>query len=218
MSIHFINKGGKTSEVVDITTLDDYIKCEEISEAILGGSPYIPLYYVQSAGEGEYVDTRIIPTSTTEVEVKFEDAEPFLAYERIFSIDKQFGIMRNDTNRTTWRVESGGNWGAGEFTMNTEGIHTLKMGKGIITLDGKQACTYSGTTNTNLTLWLFHGNGTDRNSSIKLYYCNIYENSRLVRSFIPCKDINGNVCLFDKVNSKFYYNSGTGNFIAGEVI
>ena len=52
----------------------------------------------------------------------------------------------------------------------------------------------------------------------KLYYFKIYDNDVLVRDFIPVIDNNEIPCMFDKVESKFYYNQGTGQFIAGPVI
>ena len=50
-----------------------------------------------------------------------------------------------------------------------------------------------------------------------IYSCQIYSNSTLVRDFIPCTR-NGEAGLFDKVNSKFYGNKGTGFFTAGPEI
>ncbi len=51
-----------------------------------------------------------------------------------------------------------------------------------------------------------------------IYSCKIYNNDTLVRDFIPVLDKNGTPCLYDKVEGKFYYNAGTGDFIAGPVI
>ena len=55
-------------------------------------------------------------------------------------------------------------------------------------------------------------------SKIKIYYFQIYDNSVLVRDFIPVLDKDGVPCMYDKVEHKFYYNSGTGDFIAGPII
>ena len=44
----------------------------------------------------------------------------------------------------------------------------------------------------------------------------MYDNGTLVRDFIPLKSIESGksnvICLFDKVNHKFYYNAGSGTF------
>ena len=52
----------------------------------------------------------------------------------------------------------------------------------------------------------------------KIYYAKIYENNNLVRDFVPVLDDNGIPCMYDKVTQQFFYNQGTGNFIAGPVI
>ena len=52
----------------------------------------------------------------------------------------------------------------------------------------------------------------------RFYYCKIYDNGVLVRDFIPVKDSNEVVCLYDKVEGKFYYNDGQGDFSAGPEI
>ena len=52
----------------------------------------------------------------------------------------------------------------------------------------------------------------------KLFSLKFYSNDNLILNLIPVIDIAGEVCLYDKVNSKYYHNKGTGNFIAGEAI
>ena len=54
--------------------------------------------------------------------------------------------------------------------------------------------------------------------SVKIYSAKIYDNDILVRDYIPVLDKNGVPCMYDKVEGKFYYNAGTGQFIAGPVI
>ena len=55
-------------------------------------------------------------------------------------------------------------------------------------------------------------------SSVRMYNFKIYDNDVLVRDMIPVLDPTGTPCMYDKVEGKFYYNSGTGDFIAGPVI
>ena len=52
----------------------------------------------------------------------------------------------------------------------------------------------------------------------RLHSCKIYDDNTLVRDFIPVLDSQGVACLFDKVTGEFYYNAGTGSFIAGEIV
>lgn len=51
-----------------------------------------------------------------------------------------------------------------------------------------------------------------------IYYCKIYDNDILLRDFIPVLDTYGTPCMYDRVEKKYYYNQGTGQFIAGPVI
>ena len=70
-----------------------------------------------------------------------------------------------------------------------------------------------------LPLYLFSRNNDGVSYDIgahKIYYAKIWDdNNSLVRDFIPVKDPSGVVCLYDKVSGNFFYNAGTGNFIAG---
>lgn len=53
----------------------------------------------------------------------------------------------------------------------------------------------------------------------RIYYVKIYDdNNNLVRDFIPVLDENGTPCMYDKFEDKFYYNQGTGQFIAGPTL
>lgn len=49
----------------------------------------------------------------------------------------------------------------------------------------------------------------------KLYSAKIYDGNTLVRNFIPCKNPDGVIGMWDDVNSVFYGNAGTGSFAAG---
>lgn len=51
--------------------------------------------------------------------------------------------------------------------------------------------------------------------SMKLYGCQIYDNDTLVRDYLPCISSDGAYGLYDKVNSKFYGNAGSGVFTGG---
>lgn len=50
---------------------------------------------------------------------------------------------------------------------------------------------------------------------VKIYSCQIYDGSTLIRDFIPVKDEDGVGCMYDRANGKFYYNAGTGDFLLG---
>ncbi len=51
------------------------------------------------------------------------------------------------------------------------------------------------------------------------YYVKIWNSTNtLVRDFIPVLDNNGTPCMYDKVSNQYFYNAGTGDFIAGPAI
>ena len=93
--------------------------------------------------------------------------------------------------------------------------YKLKIGNGFIdvdgfTVDGPQLNTLSASS---LRIPYARVSGTFR-----FYYFQIYDNDTLVRDFIPVLDPDGIPCMYDKVERKFYYNAGTGQFIAGPAI
>ena len=51
--------------------------------------------------------------------------------------------------------------------------------------------------------------------SQKIYSYRFYMNGVLVRDLWPCYDPEGVACLYDKVEKKYHYNAGTGEFAAG---
>ena len=51
--------------------------------------------------------------------------------------------------------------------------------------------------------------------AMKLYSFKIYDDDILIGNFIPVKDENDVVCLYDKVSATYFYNLGTGTFVAG---
>ena len=50
---------------------------------------------------------------------------------------------------------------------------------------------------------------------LQVYGAKITLNNELVRDYIPVLDKNGVPCLYEKVERKFYYNQGTGDFLYG---
>ena len=107
----------------------------------------------------------------------------------------------------------------GEGTRSTIDI-TYKNITETITVNGtqKSSQSWSSYNGVNVKLGIFKmgdANNTWFNGapqSGKLYSCKIYKDDVLVRDMIPAKDEVGNAGLYDKVEGKFHYNSGTGVF------
>lgn len=189
------------------------------SSEVQASSTYTPVEYIQSNEGTEYIDTGIIPTTDTVVEIKMHDNGSVIAYERAFGVDGQFGIMRHGSNTTKWKAECGGSYDASSPFPLWVGYDTIiKMGKNIIEISDNEPVSYSRTPNTDKTIYIFHGNGTDQGGTFKLYYFKIWDNENLIRDFIPVLDSNNIPCLFDNITQELYYNQGSGSITAGEVI
>lgn len=50
-------------------------------------------------------------------------------------------------------------------------------------------------------------------SFMRLYALKLYVDGDLVRDYIPVLDSSNHPCLYDKVEDKFYYNQGSGDFL-----
>ena len=78
------------------------------------------------------------------------------------------------------------------------------------------AGTFTNTTGNSIYLFARNFSGASLKVYMKLYSCKIYDNSVLIRDFVPCYRKADNVAgLYDLVNGVFYTNAGTGTFIVG---
>lgn len=89
-----------------------------------------------------------------------------------------------------------------------------------VVINDKSYAFPSRTFTSPFTIYLFACNtgGTVELESIgamKIWYCKLYEDSVLKHDFIPVIDLEGVPCFYDKITKKFFYNKGTGQFIAG---
>lgn len=59
------------------------------------------------------------------------------------------------------------------------------------------------------------GSGIQQFSKCRIYNCKIWDSDSLIRDYIPVLDKSSAPCLYDKVEEKFYYNQGEGEFLYG---
>lgn len=103
-------------------------------------------------------------------------------------------------------------------------IVTAYNGLANVELDGTEVIntTYTGTIVSGLPLYLFAMNNrgvTYLPASLQVYKAKLYENSVLVRDFIPAKRASDNaIGMYDTVSNTFFENAGTGEFIAGPIV
>lgn len=178
---------------------------------------YLRLSSIQSDGN-QYIDTGFKPNNNTRVVI---DVEPLSA-----SVCGFFGVRSASSGSTdayiVWLVSetsARSDYGSGQLQQTVSSILTR------LTIDkNKSSCNFNGmpfengaaefTCTNNLLLLTVNTGGTadTRKLSAKLYSCKIYDNDLLIRDFIPVKNDQDQVGLYDLVNEQFYANAGTGAF------
>ena len=183
---------------------------------------YTRLEYIQSTGT-QYIDTGVYPTNNTAIDVKFVNIAPqgesttrvvigdgyqsgrlyLLSITAVSNSNVVIGglskILSNYWTRNT------------PFTvhMDTNGIN---INNSIINWTGT-ATTFTGTRP--LTMFGVTDAQT-RYAQIKMYYLKITANGELVRDFIPAKNSNNVIGMYDTVSGTFFTNAGgNDNFVAG---
>lgn len=186
--------------------------------------------YIRSTGT-QWIDTDIEATSITRFVVR--------GTCDINSASNTQLLGTNDTNATTFfGARYYANTGVKSwYCMNAEGI-SIGIPTNLSIID----CTIESTTsqygtltdlvNNNNTkeftrlatsewgftsgnLLLFGGFGNRISPNAFCYSLQLYTANGLVRDLRPCLDYNNVACMFDMVTGKYFYNQGTGEFIAG---
>ena len=188
------------------------------------GRKIIPVEYLESSGT-QYINTGFIPNQDTKVITKLKLSSVgtggfAICGARQTSTSKTFSIQRM----------ADGKWGGGYNTYtgsssvaaNTN-THILTKDKNVLYLDGEEVQTFTYATFTcpvSMHIFGLNNNGSASTASIgmSLYYFQIYDNTTLIRDYIPCKDENGVGFMFDKVTHSAYLNAGTGSFIIGKTL
>lgn len=189
---------------------------------------YTQLEYIQSTGT-QYIDTKFGNTQGWKVKLSYMFNDPSSGTHTII------GDLYN-SGGTYWRtyaLASQGKWSLGFYSNYASTGSVLAgvkyeieartvSGNGYLNVDGNTifsyTTTYSAHPSTNTYLFAINfDDATDMGSGGRLYECKLYDhNDVLVREYIPVKRLSDNaIGLYDKVESKFYSNSGTGVFTAG---
>lgn len=181
-------------------------------------SGYTKLDYIESSG-AQYINTGFKPNQNTRCVIDIENLSSAQA--------SFFGARASQTaasftyfslTATTGRSDYGSSKQSMSFT-NTVGRYTVDQNKNVCTANGVTATGTANTFQLTNNLYLMAVNQADaaiQNAKMKLYSAKIYDNGTLVRDFIPCKNANGTIGLWDNVNSVFYANAGTGTFSTGK--
>lgn len=173
---------------------------------------YTQLEYIQSSGT-QYIDTKFNPNQNSGIEVKAY----FDANKSVYGDYHCMNLTAGSSGGYFYYSPSGGTSAKGNWK---NAIHVFKQDKNLCYVDGELHHTFAATTfQQSTSIYLFGRNDGgilgDAGGTVKIYYCKIYDNDTLIRNYIPCKNQNGEIGLYDLVNGMFYGNAGTGAFTAG---
>ena len=188
-------------------TIGMFDKCNNVFYTNAGTGSFITalpekqLTAIESTGT-QYIDTGIIPSVGYRAEVDFQaTSEPTSNWWILSAVVSASKLWRAGINASSFRTDGG-------FTYSQTSSKTSRT-----------IATGTCTTSLTIPLYLFAQNegGACEFGKYRLYSCKIYDNANtLVRNFVPYRNSDGAIGLYDLVNSKFYANAGTGAFTAIE--
>ena len=188
---------------------------------------YTELEYIESDGT-QYIDLNYIPTANTSFDLYGIDMDYTSGMVR-------FGSRVDITNDNYCFTAIASNdfrftYGSGPNTTSIQYIYsTHKLAKKISFDASTKICTITFNDNTtesspaftttpptsasqSLYLFAFNNNGAAVLGTSKISALKIFEGNNLVRDMIPALDKDNIPCMYDKVEGKYYYNQGTGQF------
>ena len=230
INLHWLNEDGSTYQnstcVIDSDLILPSTPPTKYGYTFTGWkmTRYTPIEYLEATGT-QIIDTKIHPKDTLKIITKLiPETQDFLLFgartsevqSLLATFSREQGMILDYGSGSKYNRISYQGW-----SPNT--IYNLVYGnryiKDLYTNDffASDSAVVFSEFNLNIYLFGLNINGvytpTDRRG--KVYYFQIYDNDTLVRDFIPVLDGDGTPCMYDKVTKQFFYNQGTGEFIAG---
>ena len=188
-----------------------------LTQAINSVMGYTELEYIQCTGT-QYINTEVLTKDTLKCECKFKTTEKKMLFGARESSAKN-GLIFGYFSGSNAYIGFGGPTTQKATTIECAdgNIHTVILSNTEYKIDGENQVEISRGSFTDqyeiyLGTWNNANTADARRFIGNIYYFKIYDNDTLIREFIPVVDKNGIVCMYDKVNEKFYYNAGTGEF------
>lgn len=180
---------------------------------------YEELEYIQSNGS-QYVDTGFKPNNNTRVVMDAQllstSAAGFYFGARASGYVDSFGVLFS-SSAGALRSAYGSQNLSFATTNYTQKVHidknktSCQLGSETLT---HTAATFQNTYN----MYLFASNefgSVGSKAKMSLWGCQIYDNGTLIRYYVPCKNNNGEVGLWDAVNNTFTGDAAGVGFLAG---
>ena len=183
---------------------------------------YTPVEYLESTGT-QYIDTGVNAETgiTCDLEAEYRSITGNSSMVSAFNNKDRFYCAHISNPEKKWTLGYGDYYLANEIPkVNT--IYNIKssllQNEQKIIVNGNEIISKNIIDNYNLNLNLYvfamNINGVAACfSKARLYKLKLYFGDSLVRDFIPVLDSSGIPCLYDKVEDKFYYNQGSGEFL-----
>lgn len=202
-------------------------------EQIYSAYPYIPLLYIRSDHQ-QYIDTGVPCNQLGRIITKFKINQIRTYNWAMGGSGSTSGARSNSLGigLSTAEANNGFCYSNNIFNYsfaagNTYDIsYTFKAGQQNIVINNSSYSSNMWGSITNAHLYLFahdyyNWSKPGERSGIDLYETILYgvDQTTPIRDFIPViEKETGVVCLYDKITQQFYYNLGTGSFIAGPEI
>lgn len=183
-----------------------------------GKLPHTELSYLRSSGT-QWINTGIIGSGDISVEISVvfnaPTATAFLIGSRASSSSNMYVLVTNiGTIRSDYYLSN---------TMSKAIVgnqkYVIYKNKNITYVDGVLLGSYTyNSFNNSRPMYLF---STNNNGSVTtpiqadVSYCKIWNDTTLVRDFVPVLRNDGVYCMYDKVSKTYFTNSGTGVFSGG---
>ena len=192
-----------------------------------GTSEPVELEYIMSTGS-QFISTGFIPNNNTRVQMELTVLNGTSGYlfGSVYTNEKE---KQEDPDTYTYLGVSYDN-GTITFSYNQDNSKTISVGtsfnkmtvdmnKNQLTVNG-QSVQYDASEfkmKNNMALLTYSKDGYFQTPALSafLHSCKIWNDGGLIRDYIPYQNKLGDVGLWDKVNSVFYGNFGTGKFMAG---
>ena len=203
-----------------------------IKTPVSAPSGYTQLESISFTGT-QYIDTGIKAGTNIGFDATFEmlNGQTSSPYYNLFGTRGNDSSGGTSENANMFRIDTipvstGGTefkWGTTVYDSGITGSQkvNIKLLNKVYTKPDGTTTTLSGTITSNYNIFIGclnkEGSTYGNFASLKIYNFKIYNGTTLQRNFIPVKRNSDSVLgLYDTVNSKFYTNSGTGTFTAGE--
>lgn len=174
---------------------------------------YTPVKYLESTGT-QYIDTGVVPYKNQKYDIKFSMVE--INKNQVIFGSRSSGDYSNSKNQIYLNVNVANKVLLYLGTKNNNLFNSVIVNKEYSINNSINELENDFDDKATESLYLFAMNNQKNiiaNASARLYYFKIYNNDTLVRDYIPVVDESSIPCLYDKVEDKFYYNEGSGEFL-----